>query len=130
MRYPASSTLCLSPPWRHGLRKQGHVRRNLKANHEYISQSQASIIPAGPARRHARRAPATEQHNIVPMQLIARHRSGDWGDIDPADSKANADALRFGARILSSYRLANGGKIWIITEAGCTATTILLPSEY
>ena len=71
-----------------------------------------------------------KQHNIVPMQLIARHRSGDWGDIDPADSKANADALRFGARILSSYRLANGGKIWIITEAGCTATTILLPSEY
>lgn len=71
-----------------------------------------------------------KQHNIVPMQLIARHRSGDWGDIDPADAKANADALRFGARILSSYRLANGGKIWIITEAGRSDTTILLPSEY
>lgn len=71
-----------------------------------------------------------EQHKIVPMQLIARHRSGDWGDIDTADAKTNFEALRVGARILSSYRLTGGGKIWIITEAGRTATTILLPSEY
>lgn len=64
------------------------------------------------------------------MQLIARHRSGDWGDIDPADAKSNAEALRFGARILSSYRLAEGGKVWIITEADRTSTTVMLPSEY
>jgi hypothetical protein len=71
-----------------------------------------------------------EQHGIAPMQLIARHRSGDWGDIDPGDAKTNAQALRVGARILSSYRLANGEKIWIITEADRAATTILLSSEY
>lgn len=71
-----------------------------------------------------------EQYGIAPMQLIARHRSGDWGDIDPGDAKTNAHALRVGTRILSSHRLANGEKIWIITEADRSATTILLPSEY
>jgi hypothetical protein len=38
--------------------------------------------------------------------------------------------LQLGERIVSAYRLADGAKIWIITEADRSATTILLPSEY
>ena len=71
-----------------------------------------------------------EQHGITPLRLLARHTIGDWGDIGPDDAKANADALRFGARILSSYRLTEGVRIWVITEADRSATTLLLPSEY
>lgn len=107
----------------------GPCPRNLKANYEYTSQSQASIIPAGPPRRHPGALQLLEQRNIVPMQLIVRHRSGERGDVDPTDAKANADALRFGTRILLSYELMDGKKIWFITEADRSATTILLPSE-
>ena len=35
-----------------------------------------------------------------------------------------------GARILSAYRTAENVRLWIITEADRSATTILLPEEY
>ena len=64
-------------------------------------------------------------------QVIAslkRHSNGDWGDLDAQDKKANDDALIHGERILSAY---NGvEKIWVITEADRSSTTILFPSEY
>lgn len=71
-----------------------------------------------------------EEYGILPLRLIARHSIGDWGDVSPDDAKANAEALRFGARLLSSYQLADDVHIWIITEADRSATTVLLPSEY
>jgi hypothetical protein len=38
-------------------------------------------------------------------ELLTRHAAGDWGDVCPADRRANEDALRHGARLFSSYRL-------------------------
>jgi hypothetical protein len=32
--------------------------------------------------------------------------------------------------VLSSYPLSTGAKVWIITEADRSATTLLLPEEY
>jgi len=61
--------------------------------------------------------------------LIYRHVRGDWGNIDPGDRGMNDDAVRNGDRILSVYNLASG-KVWVITEADRSSTTILLPSEY
>ena len=61
---------------------------------------------------------------------IARHASGDWGDLCPEDQQANDDALRVGARLLSAYHTDCGRKFWIITEADRSATTVLLPEEY
>ena len=65
-----------------------------------------------------------------PIEYVARHLAGDWGDLEPEDCAANDRALRLGERIISAYRLANDEKIWIITEADRSATTILLPAEY
>jgi hypothetical protein len=64
------------------------------------------------------------------LQLLARHPSGDWGDVSPADARENEYSVSRHLRILSSYRLADGTKVWFITEADCSATTALLPSEY
>lgn len=60
---------------------------------------------------------------------MAKHFSGDWGNLSDEDKSANDAALLNGGRILSQYQIDNA-KIWIITEADRTATTILLPSEY
>jgi hypothetical protein len=73
---------------------------------------------------------ALEKNGTVPMTLISRHMRGDWGDVPTVDAKTNADALRIGARLLSSYPLADGARIWIITEADRSTTTLLLPEEY
>ncbi len=63
-------------------------------------------------------------------ELLRRHVTGDWGDVSPDDARENELSVREGFRILSSYRLAGGVTIWIITEADRSATTLLLPGEY
>ncbi len=73
--------------------------------------------------------------DVSPSTLLRRHASGDWGDLDAHDRAANARALRDGSRLLSAYTIAEGVKIWIITEAADedshrAATTLLLPEEY
>jgi hypothetical protein len=61
---------------------------------------------------------------------LARHASGDWGEVDEHDRKANEYAVENGLRVLSAYTQSNGERIWLITEADRSMTTILLPEEY
>jgi len=65
-----------------------------------------------------------------PDEFLRRHVSGDWGDVCEEDQEANENALRYGERLLSSYRTSKGTKLWIITEADRSSTTLLLPDEY
>ena len=65
-----------------------------------------------------------------PILFLRRHVSGDWGIVDDHDKQENDDALKVGNRILSAYILKSGVKIWIITEADRSATTVLLPEDY
>ncbi len=63
--------------------------------------------------------------------LLARHARGDWGDLDAHDAAANRRAVLAGdARVLSAYRLPTGERLWILTEADRSCTTVLRPDEY
>jgi hypothetical protein len=73
---------------------------------------------------------ALEISGESPIQFLHRHVSTDWGELSEEDVQENELSLREGLRLLSAYRTAKGQKIWIITEADRSATTILLPSEY
>jgi hypothetical protein len=64
------------------------------------------------------------------LLYLARHASGDWGEVSPEDACANELARETDERILSAYRLRGGTKLWIITEADRSLTCILLPEEY
>ena len=64
------------------------------------------------------------------IEFLRRHMSGDWGELSDEDVKENEFSLKEGLRLLSAYQTGKGQKIWIITEADRSATTILLPSEY
>ncbi len=67
--------------------------------------------------------------------IFGRHAKSDWGDVDADDAALNDEALKDGSRLLSAYKLKDGTKIWVITEAEDDngqreATTILRPEEY
>jgi len=62
-------------------------------------------------------------------ELLDRHAGGDWGDVPEPDERANDNALKRGGRLLSAYETP-AGRIWIVTEADRSATTVLLPEEY
>ena len=73
---------------------------------------------------------ALEQANENPFEFLARHQAGDWGELCEEDKKENEFSIQNGFRILSAYRTRNNTKIWVITEADRSATTLLLPEEY
>jgi hypothetical protein len=64
------------------------------------------------------------------MLFVNRHQSGDWGEVSEEDRQENEYSVQHGFRLLSVYTLRTGERIWIITEADRSASTILLPSEY
>ena len=73
---------------------------------------------------------ALERAQQLPTCFLARHASGDWGGLEPADVAENQYSIAHGFRLLSSYQTNAGEKLWIITEADRSATTLLLPEEY
>ncbi len=78
---------------------------------------------------------ALQQAGQAPAEFLDRHVRGDWGDVCQEDAALNDEALIDGSRLLSAYKLNNGTKVWVITEAvgdngRRAATTILLPEEY
>ncbi len=71
-----------------------------------------------------------EEDIIDVLPLIYRHSQGDWGDMDDEDKQTNDEALRTGFRLFSAYEVPPHYRVWIITEADRSTTTLLLPDEY
>ena len=73
---------------------------------------------------------AMQAHGCLPLDLLRRHLSGDWGTVSREDAQMNEHALKYGDRLLSSYLIAPGVVIWLITESSRASSTFLTPSEY
>jgi hypothetical protein len=58
-----------------------------------------------------------------------RHVHGDLEELDEADKQENELSIKKGFRILLAYR-AGEDKLWIITEADRSVTTILRPEGH
>lgn len=63
------------------------------------------------------------------ISILDRHHSGDWGDMDAEDCATNESALKHGSRLMSEYKIEDK-RVWIITEADRSVTTVLFPEEY
>lgn len=73
---------------------------------------------------------ALEEAGQRPEEFLERHADGDWGEVSAADWEENDLSAGQGYRVISAYTLSTGVKIWVITEADRSATTVLLPEEY
>jgi hypothetical protein len=73
---------------------------------------------------------AISLHEIDVAIALGRHQSGDWGDLDNHDQRANERALREGGRLFSVYSTPTGQRFYVITECDNTVTTALLPEDY
>lgn len=67
---------------------------------------------------------------LAPSTYLNRHAQGDWGDLCAEARQANENALHTQGRLMSVYTLTESYRIWIITEADRSVTTLLLPEEY
>ena len=73
---------------------------------------------------------ALREAGVDPRELLARHQSGDWGEVYAADARENERSLKHGWRVLSSYTLRTGAKVWLLTESDRSVTTIFKPADY
>ena len=81
-------------------------------------------------------AMSSQPFNDFIQRSLKRHHSQDWGDCCKEDHQINNESLKMGMRLFSVYNIPNtlqlqnasDDKIWIITEADRSSTTILLPS--
>ena len=75
---------------------------------------------------------ALQKAGQQPQEFLERHLQGDWGELCEEDRKENQLSLKRGFRLLSSYRTSSEDrtKVWVITEADRSVTTLLLPEEY
>jgi hypothetical protein len=115
------------------LRKDHHDHENLKEkplNEKNRIETKGSLFPLGRTVATPGALVALEESGESPSDFLGRHQSGDWGEVCAEDRAENELSLKEGFRLLSAYRTRKGTKIWLITEADRSATTILLPSEY
>ena len=104
-----------------------------EALRQELSMNSLPTIPLFPAGQIVATPGALallEQANRSPMEFLSRHLRGDWGDLCEDDKIENELSLRQGFRLMSSYVVNDKEKLWIITEADRSTTTLLLPSEY
>ncbi|WP_415878560.1 hypothetical protein [Methylomonas sp. TEB] len=76
-----------------------------------------------------------DDHSLDVSPFIARHQTGDWGEVCAEDAAENQLSLERGFRILSAYSFTSdidgqNYKLWVLTEADRSVTTVLRPSEY
>ena len=109
-----------------GLEKQGSARQVRKGH----GQVPAAKFELGQLVATPGALSALEEAGQDAIKFVSRHASGDWGDLSEEDRNENEFSLLHGFRLLSSYRLRNGVKVWVITEADRSSTTLLLPDEY
>ena len=67
---------------------------------------------------------------IDPLPLLHRHMRGDWGNMDDEDKQINDDAISTDCRLFSAYQVPPHYRVWVITEADRSSTTVLLPEDY
>ena len=63
------------------------------------------------------------------LEYVLRHVTGDFGSVCAEDREANSAAIVHGTRVLSAYEV-QGERLWVVTEADRSITTIQLPGDY
>lgn len=66
------------------------------------------------------------------VSAIRRHQKCDWSELDSEDQQENELSVEQGYRVISAFTIPNNDdkKLWVITEANRTLTTVLYPEEY
>ncbi len=73
---------------------------------------------------------ALEEAGQLPQEFISCHARLEQGELSDEDHRENLFSVDKPLRIFSAFKTAKGVKLWVITEADRSATTILLSEEY
>lgn len=92
----------------------------------------APDVSTPPRFRHGRLIMSSRVSDLVQQRrlhvqpYLQRHLNGDWGEVSAGTRQANEAALRTKEALFSAYAIDSELKLWIITEADRTVTTLLI----
>jgi hypothetical protein len=92
-------------------------------------QRKSPLFPLGAVVATPGALDLLDRNGINATPFLARHQYGDFGSLEAADVRENLLSIENGFRVMSAYEIV-GERLWIITEADRSVTTLLLPSEY
>jgi hypothetical protein len=95
-----------------------------------VQRGKKPLFPLGQVVATPGALAALEAAGQAPYEFLVRHVTGDWSGLPEEDIRENERALKHGLRLFSAYNLADGTRIWVITEWDRSVTTLLTPSEY
>lgn len=95
-----------------------------------FAEGRLILFPLGQVVITPRAAERLGRAGVPSARYLSAHQRGDWGCVSGNDAADNDASVRAGGGAMSVYRLPDGQEVWVITDNGCTATTILLPDEY
>lgn len=73
---------------------------------------------------------ALSEAGQMPHEFLSRHARLEQGELCDEDHRENLFSVDKPLRIFSAFKTRQGAKLWVITEADRSATTILRPEEY
>ncbi|MGD9646864.1 MAG: hypothetical protein AB7U73_14205 [Pirellulales bacterium] len=62
-------------------------------------------------------------------ELLARHQSGDWGDVSAAERRLNDEGVVKRFNLVSNYRTPGGERVMVITRADRESTFVHLAPD-
>lgn len=92
--------------------------------------SHTALFPLGRVQASGGAIAVLAESEEDAITYLVKHVTGDWSEMDEEDLQENRYSVDKRLRIFSAYQLKSGVRIWIITEADRSVTTILLPEEY
>lgn len=117
-----------NPEWREKLR-QTHRQRTTSHS---VQEHDSALFPTGKLVMTRAVHELIYRGLINPYLFLQRHIAGDWGELCEEDKATNLQALHGQGQLFSSYDIPieKSPRLWIITEADRSVTTLLLPSDY
>jgi hypothetical protein len=106
----------------------------MSANHSTESDTRTTPAPVRFQLGHIYATPgaieALEESGESAQSFINRHARLERGELSQDDYRENLFSVDKHLRIFSAFKTVTGIRVWVITEADRSATTLLLPSEY
>jgi hypothetical protein len=93
-----------------------------------LATERSALFPLGEVSTTRSALKRLDALGLKPWDLIVRHQTGDWGDIDDADLAMNEESLYEKQRFFSSYEI-DDERFWVLTTPNRSSTTVFIPGD-
>jgi len=93
-----------------------------------LAMKRCALFPLGDVSTNRSALKRLDALGLKPSNLIVRHQTGDWGNVDDTDVAMNEESLHEEQRFFSAYEI-EAERFWVVTAADRSSTIVFLPGD-